>query len=62
MMTLDNNVARQTVNLDILILLVEEDPQFVSQSGQIARDLAYGSQMQIAAALVVGVYGQILVY
>ena len=29
-MTLDNNVACQTVNLDILVLLVEEDPQFVS--------------------------------
>lgn len=62
MMTLNDNVARQTVNLDILVLLVEEDPQFVSQGGQIARDLAYSSLVQIAATLVVGVDGQVLVY
>lgn len=41
-MTLDNDMTCQTVDGDILILLVQEHSQLVPKGGQVASDLTNG--------------------
>jgi hypothetical protein len=60
MMTLDHYMPRQTVDRDFLVRLGQKPSQLVPQGYQVARDLAHGGEAQVAAALVVGVDGQVL--
>ena len=60
-MALDNNMLRHTVDLDLLVLLVEKDPQLIPQRRYISGNFSYRRQMQVASSLVIGVDGQILI-
>lgn len=60
-MPLDDDVLRQGIDLHVLFLLRQPRPQLVSQRLQVSCDLAHGGEVQIAAALVVCVDGQVLV-
>lgn len=57
---LDYNVLGETVDLYVLVLLVQEYSQLISQRRQISGDLSYRRQMQVASSLVVSVDGQVL--
>lgn len=57
---LDDDVLGQRVDGDVLVLFRQPCTQLVPQRIRVARDLAHGGEVQVAAALVVGVDGQIL--
>jgi hypothetical protein len=58
-MPFDLDMLRQGIDLDILIFLVQIHPQLVPQCRQVAGDFAHSGQVQVAAALVVGVDGEV---
>lgn len=60
-MSLDNDMLCHAIDLDVLVLLVQEDSQLVPQGRYVAGDLPYCRQMQVAASLIVGIDGQVLV-
>lgn len=58
-MALDHDMFGQIIDFHILVLLVQIDAQLVPQRRQVPGDLAHGSQVEVAAALVVGVDGEV---
>lgn len=60
-MTLDYDMACQTVDYNILVLLVQKHAQLVSQRHHIAGDFPHQGLVQVAATLVVCVDGQVFV-